>query len=75
VDVTADADSLTVGGKKIKVFACKDPALPRLDFGGRADRDRIDASSRTPKRPASIFADVKKVIISAPRRMKTSPSS
>ena len=30
VDVTADADAITVGGKKIKVFASKDPA--QLDW-------------------------------------------
>ena len=28
--VTADADSITIGGKKIKVFATKDPA--QLDW-------------------------------------------
>ena len=40
-DVKADADTITVNGKTIKVFAIKDPGGARLELGRRADRDRI----------------------------------
>src|SRR5664280_1260732 len=69
VDVTADADSITVGGKKIKVFACKDPAL--LDWTSVGAEIVIESTGRfTDAKDASkhIRGTVKKVIISAPAK-------
>jgi glyceraldehyde 3-phosphate dehydrogenase len=69
VDVTADADSLTVGGKKIKVFACKDPAL--LDWTSVGAEIVIESTGKfTDAKEASkhIRGPVKKVIISAPAK-------
>jgi glyceraldehyde 3-phosphate dehydrogenase len=69
VDVTADADSLTVGGKKIKVFACKDPAL--LDWTSVGAEIVIESTGRfTDAKEACkhIRGTVKKVIISAPAK-------
>ena len=69
VDVTADADSLTVGGKKIKVFACKDPAL--LDWASVGAEIVIESTGKfTDAKEACkhIRGPVKKVIISAPAK-------
>ena len=69
VAVTADADSLTVGGKKIKVFACKDPAL--LDWASVGAEIVIESTGKfTDAREACkhIRGPVKKVIISAPAK-------
>src|ERR1039458_2854846 len=69
VDVKADADSITVGGKKIKVFACKDPAL--LDWTSVGAEIVIESTGRfTDAKEASkhIRGTVKKVIISAPAK-------
>jgi glyceraldehyde 3-phosphate dehydrogenase len=69
VDVTADADGLTVGGKKIKVFACKDPAL--LDWTSVGAQIVIESTGKfTDAKEASkhIRGPVKKVIITAPAK-------
>jgi glyceraldehyde 3-phosphate dehydrogenase len=69
VDVTADADSLTVGGKKIKVFACKDPAA--LDWTSVGAQIVIESTGKfTDAKEACkhIRGTVKKVIISAPAK-------
>ena len=69
VDVKADADSLTVGGKKIKVFACKDPAL--LDWASVGAEIVIESTGKfTDAKEACkhIRGPVKKVIISAPAK-------
>jgi glyceraldehyde 3-phosphate dehydrogenase len=69
VDVTADADGLTVGGKKIKVLACKDPAL--LDWTSVGAQIVIESTGKfTDAKEASkhIRGTVKKVIISAPAK-------
>jgi glyceraldehyde 3-phosphate dehydrogenase len=69
VDVTAGADSLTVGGKKIKVFACKDPAL--LDWASVGAEIVIESTGKfTDAKEACkhIRGPVKKVIISAPAK-------
>ena len=69
VAVTADADSLTVGGKKIKVFACKDPAL--LDWASVGAEIVIESTGKfTDAKEACkhIRGPVKKVIISAPAK-------
>src|SRR5271157_1248300 len=69
VDVKADADSLTVGGKKIKVFACKDPAL--LDWASVGAEVVLESTGKfTDAKEACkhIRGPVKKVIISAPAK-------
>src|ERR1035437_2914200 len=69
VEVKADADSITVGGKKIKVFACKDPAL--LDWRAVGAEIVIESTGRfTDAKEACkhIRGTVKKVIISAPAK-------
>ena len=69
VDVTATADSLTVGGKRIKVFACKDPAL--LDWASVGAEIVIESTGKfTDAKEACkhIRGPVKKVIISAPAK-------
>jgi glyceraldehyde 3-phosphate dehydrogenase len=67
--VTAGADSITVGGKTIKVFAQKDPAL--LDWTSVGAEIVIESTGRfTDAKDASkhIRGTVKKVIISAPAK-------
>jgi glyceraldehyde 3-phosphate dehydrogenase len=69
VEVTAEADSLTVGGKKIKVFATKDPAL--LDWASVGAQIVIESTGKfTDAKEASkhLRGPVKKVIISAPAK-------
>ena len=69
VDVTATADSLTVGGKTMKVFACKDPAL--LDWASVGAEIVIESTGKfTDAKEACkhIRGPVKKVIISAPAK-------
>ena len=69
VDVTATADSLTVGGKTMKVFACKDPAL--LDWTSVGAEIVIESTGKfTDATDARkhIRGSVKKVIISAPAK-------
>ncbi len=39
--VKAEEDSISVDGKKIKVFAVKDPAQLDWSIAGRADRNRV----------------------------------
>jgi glyceraldehyde 3-phosphate dehydrogenase len=68
-DVSADADSITVGGKKIKVFAQKDPAL--LDWESVGAQIVIESTGRfTDAKEACkhLRGSVKKVIISAPAK-------
>ncbi|HYW44890.1 MAG TPA: type I glyceraldehyde-3-phosphate dehydrogenase [Bryobacteraceae bacterium] len=68
-DVTSDADSITVGGKKIKVFATKDPAL--LDWESVGAQIVVESTGKfTDAKEACkhIRGTVKKVIISAPAK-------
>ena len=68
-EVTHDADSITVGGKKIKVFAQKDPAL--LDWESVGAQIVIESTGRfTDANDARkhLRGSVKKVIISAPAK-------
>ncbi|HTS62047.1 MAG TPA: type I glyceraldehyde-3-phosphate dehydrogenase [Candidatus Acidoferrales bacterium] len=68
-EVTADADSITVDGKKIKVFAIKDPA--ELDWASVGAQIVVESTGRfTDAKDASkhLRGPVKKVIISAPAK-------
>jgi len=68
-DVTSDADSITVDGKKIKVFATKDPA--ELDWASVGAQIVVESTGRfTDAKDASkhLRGPVKKVIISAPAK-------
>jgi glyceraldehyde 3-phosphate dehydrogenase len=69
VEVTCDADSITVGGKKIKVFATKDPAA--LDWTSVGAQVVVESTGHfTDAKDASkhLRGSVKKVIISAPAK-------
>jgi glyceraldehyde 3-phosphate dehydrogenase len=67
--ITADADSITLGGKKIKVFATKDPA--QLDWSSLGVQVVVESTGKfTDAKEASkhLRGTVKKVIISAPAK-------
>src|SRR6202049_1636490 len=66
-EVKVDGDSIVVGGKKIKVFATKDPA--ELDWNSVGAQIVVESTGRfTDAKDASkhLRGSVKKVIISAP---------
>ena len=66
-EVTADADSITVAGKKIRVFAQKDPA--QLDWTSVGAQVVVESTGRfTDGKEAAkhLRGSVRKVIISAP---------
>src|SRR5580658_5692430 len=68
-EVHVDADSITVGGKKIKVFASKDPA--QLDWTSVGAQVVVESTGRfTEAKDAAthLQGTVKKVIISAPAK-------
>jgi len=68
-DVKAEADSITVNGKSIKVFAIKDPA--ELDWTALGVQVVIESTGRfTDAKDAAkhLHGSVKKVIISAPAK-------
>jgi glyceraldehyde 3-phosphate dehydrogenase len=68
-EVTHDADSITVGGKKIKVFATKDPA--QLDWASVGAEIVVESTGKfTDAHEASkhLRGPVKKVIITAPAK-------
>src|SRR5260370_22771352 len=65
--ITSDADSISINGKKIKVFAQRDPAA--LDWNSVGAQIVIESTGKfTDGKDACnhIRASVKKVIISAP---------
>ena len=67
--ITATEDAITVGGKKIKVFAQKDPA--QLDWNSVGAQIVVESTGRfTDAKEACkhIRGSVKKVIISAPAK-------
>jgi glyceraldehyde 3-phosphate dehydrogenase len=68
-DVTADAESITVNGKRIKIFAIKDPA--EIDWAGVGAQVVVESTGKfTDATQASkhLRGTVKKVIISAPAK-------
>jgi glyceraldehyde 3-phosphate dehydrogenase len=68
-DVKCDAESITVGGKKIRVFATKDPA--ELDWSSVGAQVVVESTGRfTDAKDACkhLRGTVKKVIISAPAK-------
>ena len=68
-EITHDADSITVAGKKIKVFAVKDPA--QLDWASVGAQIVVESTGKfTDAKDACkhIRGTVKKVIISAPAK-------
>jgi len=67
--VTCTADTITVGGKTIKVFAQKDPAA--LDWPGVGAEIVIESTGKFTDATAAakhLVGNVKKVIISAPAK-------
>jgi glyceraldehyde 3-phosphate dehydrogenase len=68
-DVKAEKDAIVVGGKRIKIFAAKDPA--EIDFPGLGAQIVVESTGRfTDAKDASkhLRGSVKKVIISAPAK-------
>ncbi len=68
-EVTAEGDSISVNGKKIKIFAIKDPA--EIDWSGVGAQIVIESTGKfTDATQASkhLRGTVKKVIISAPAK-------
>jgi glyceraldehyde 3-phosphate dehydrogenase len=68
-EITADADSITVGGKKIKIFAQKDPAeLPWESVGAQIVVESTGRFTDAKDAAKHLRGSVKKVIISAPAK-------
>ncbi len=68
-EVKAEADSITVGGRRIKIFAIKDPA--ELDWNSLGAQIVIESTGKfTEAKDAAkhLRGTVKKVIISAPAK-------
>ncbi len=69
LDVTHDADSITVGGKRIRVFETKDPA--QIDWPSVGAEVVVESTGRFtdgPEAAKHLRGSVKKVIISAPAK-------
>ena len=73
-EVVAGEDFIAVDGKKIKVYAERDPAkLNWAEVGAQIVVESTGFFTDGNKAKAHLGATVKKVIISAPARTKTSP--
>ncbi len=69
LDVTHDAESITVGGKKIRVFETKDPG--EIDWSSVGAEVVVESTGRFTDGPMAakhLRGTVKKVIISAPAK-------
>ena len=70
--VTADADSLVIGGRKIPVLAGRDPAqLPWRDLGADLVLECTGAFRREEDLKKHLAAGARRVILSAPARTET----
>ncbi|HEX8713883.1 MAG TPA: type I glyceraldehyde-3-phosphate dehydrogenase [Terracidiphilus sp.] len=68
-DIAVDGDFITVDGKKIKVYAEKDPAkLPWADVGAQIVVESTGRFTDATQAKAHLGSTVKKVIISAPAK-------
>jgi glyceraldehyde 3-phosphate dehydrogenase len=68
-EITADADSITVAGKKIRIFAQKDPAeLPWDSVGAQIVVESTGRFTDAKDACKHLRGSVKKVIISAPAK-------
>ncbi len=68
-EITSDADSITIGGKRIKIFAQKDPAeLPWDSVGAQIVVESTGRFTDAKDACKHIRGSVKKVIISAPAK-------
>jgi glyceraldehyde 3-phosphate dehydrogenase (phosphorylating) len=68
-EITSDAGSITIGGKKIKIFAQKDPAeLPWESVGAQIVVESTGRFTDAKDACKHIRGSVKKVIISAPAK-------
>ena len=68
-EITADADSIVVDGKKVKVFAEKDPAmLPWKDLGVDIVIESTGMFTDRAGAEKHLHAGAKKVVISAPAK-------
>ncbi len=68
-DVAAEGDSIKVGGKKIKIFATKDPA--EIDWPGVGAQIVVESTGKftdATQAAKHLRGSVKKVIISAPAK-------
>jgi glyceraldehyde 3-phosphate dehydrogenase len=70
-DVKADGDSIVVNGKKIKVYAERDPAnIPWGDNGAQIVVESTGIFTKGPDAAKHLKGSVKKVIISAPAKQE-----
>jgi glyceraldehyde 3-phosphate dehydrogenase len=73
-DVKVEADAIIVGGKRIKIFAVKDPA--ELDWSSLGVEIVIESTGKftdATQAAKHLRGTVKKVIITAPAKTRTSP--
>jgi len=68
-DVTSDAESITIGGKRIRVFETKDPAeIDWSSFGAQIVVESTGRFTDADQAAKHLRGTVKKVIISAPAK-------
>ncbi len=74
-EIHAEDGKLVVNGKKISVFACKEPAeIPWKDCGAEYIVESTGVFTTTEKASAHLKGGAKKVIISAPAKDKETPT-
>jgi len=71
-DIKATADSITINGKAVKVFSEKDPAAIKWEsVGAQVVIESTGKFTEAEKAKAHLHGPVKKVVISAPAKMRT----